>query len=161
MSLVIILYLIVLTVFTFGFLYRGVSLFKRGIDESAKKRIRLILKAQETDVVDFEKFRSYDSRFLIITGLLYLSLIVMTILFVPNITTSLTTREIHLVRTCIIAVLVLYFFREMWLATVRENFVTRMTKSVIARYEAKTAIIFLVLSGTFIYSIYTQITFPW
>lgn len=161
MSLVIILYLAVLSAFTLGYLYKGVSLLKKEIDDPGKNRIRFFLKAQENDEVDYVKFRKHNGRLSIVIGLLYLSLAVITFLFAPNIFGTLTTREIQLIRTCIIAVLVLHFSRDMWLATIREKFVKRKTNTEITRYEIKTAVAFVVLSVTLIYSIYIQISYAW
>ncbi|MBF9016870.1 MULTISPECIES: hypothetical protein [unclassified Oceanispirochaeta] len=161
MSLVIILYLAVLAVFTLGYLYKGGCLLKNKNDGLSNKRTRFILKAQEDDEVDYVKFRKHNGRLSIVIGFLYLALIAITFLFAPNVFGTLTTREIQLIRTCIIAVLVLHFSRDMWLATIRDKFVIRKTNTEITRYDIKTAVAFVVLSVTLIYSIYIQISYAW
>lgn len=161
MSFVIILYLAVLSVFTLGYLYRGASLLKNQNDDLSNKRARFTLKAQEDDEVDFTGFRKHNGILSIVIGFLYLILIAITFLFAPNLFGTLTTREIQLIRTCIIAVLVLHFSKDMWLATVRETFVKRKTNTEITRYDIKTAVAFVVLSVTLIYSIYIQISYAW
>ncbi|MDC7233764.1 MAG: hypothetical protein PQJ58_11065 [Spirochaetales bacterium] len=161
MSLVVILYLAFLTVFTLGYLYKGVNLLKHETDEAGKKRISYSLKAQEGDVVDFDRFRKFNGRLLIVNGLLHLLLLALTFLFVPNLSGSLTTREIHLIRTLIIAALWLYFGRDMVLATVRERFTERGTSSPAVKYDPKLTVAFIVLSATLGYSIYTQLTYIW
>lgn len=161
MSLVIILYLAVLSVFTLGYMYQGVRLLKNKNDSLRNKRTRFTLKAQEDDEVDFTGFRKHNGRLFIVIGLLYLALIAITFQFAPNLFGTLTTREIQLIRTCIIAILVLHFSREMWLATIRETFVKRTTQTEVTKYDIKTAVAFVVLSLTLIYSIYIQITFAW
>ena len=45
MSLVIIFYLAVLSAFIFGYIYNGINLLKKEIDDSGRTRIRLVLKA--------------------------------------------------------------------------------------------------------------------
>jgi len=143
-----------------GYLYKGVSLLKKN-DDLSNKRTRFTLKAQEDDEVDYVKFKKHNGLLSIVIGLLYLALIAITFQFSPNIFGTLTTREIQLIRTCIIAVLVLHFSRDMWLATVRETFVKRKTHSEITRYDIKTTVAFVVLSVTLIYSIYIQISYAW
>jgi len=113
MSLVIILYLAVLSVFTLGYFFKGVSSLKNGISETGKKRVVISLKAQNSDKIDFDKFRIYSGKMFIFTGFLYLLLLGITFIFVPNLRGTLENREIHLIRTCIIAIIVLHLFKKL------------------------------------------------
>lgn len=161
MSLVIILYLAVLLVFSGGYFYNGVSLLVKGNDPAGRLRGRSILKVQDNDEWDYDKFRKHSGWLLIISGVLSAAILAVTFIGVPNITGTLTTREIHFVRTCIIALLTLYFFKDMWLAAFRDSFVSRVETSDSSRYDFKQTVVFTVLCATLIYSIYTQITYPW
>ena len=56
MSIVIILYLAVLTAFVFGHLYRGRNLFNTALDDTGQQRIRLTLRAQAQDEVNYRPY---------------------------------------------------------------------------------------------------------
>lgn len=161
MSLVVILYLALLSVFALGYLYQGAGLLKTEMDDAGKKRILFSLKAQENDDVDFIRFRKHSARLSIVMGLLYLSLIALSFALAPNLFRTLTTREIHLVRTCIIAALTLHFFRDIWKGAFRESFVKRAGNTHISAYDFKQVTVFTILTAALIYSIYTQITYTW
>ena len=161
MSIVIILYLAVLTAFVFGNLYKGRNLFKPALDDADQQRIRLTIGAQAQDEVSFRPYIKYDAILSILMGFLYLALAGITFLYVPNLWGTLTVREIHLIRTCIIAGLVLHLTREMWMAAVRERFIKRNSNTQIGRFNLKTSGAFAVLAVVLVYSVYIQMTYSW
>ncbi len=112
MSLVILLYLAFLCVFSLGFIYRGISLFRNESRESELKRIRVTLKAQENEEVEYAKFRKYDAVISTAAGFLCLMLLPLTFILISDLTQVLAVREIHLIRTCIIAVLFSFLFQK-------------------------------------------------
>ena len=161
MSLVIILYLAVLCMFSFAYIYKGIRLFRNDSSDAELKRIRMTLKALENDEVEYTKFRKFDAVISTAAGVLCLMLLPVTFLLISDLTQVLSVREIHLIRTCIIAVLFLSYSRNMLLYAVRDKFVKRISDEENQKYDLKTAIIFLVLSTALIYSIYIQITYAW
>ncbi len=161
MSLVIILYLAVLSVFIFGYFYKGINLLKNGNSDRWEKRVILTLKAQGSDKIDFNKFRKYSWTLSIITGFLYLTILGLTFVFVRNLAGIPETREVHFLRTSIIAILILHLSGNMLLPVVREKFIKRKGQHEAIKYNLKATIVYIVLLVVLVYSIYTQLTYNW
>jgi hypothetical protein len=161
MNSVIILYLATLLTFSLGYIYNGVNLHTKSLNDAGRKRMRLSLNARANDVIDFDRFRKYSGKLSITTGLLYLSLLAVTIILVPNLTGTLNNREIHLIRTFVIAILVLHLSRSFWLEQIKEKFVKRFSAGKSSWKSLKTNAALSVLTILLFHGIYTQMTYAW
>ena len=161
MSFVIIFYLAILMFLISGFIYRGINLLRNGINDLRSGKIRQVLKASENDEIDFNRFNKYDAGLSIIAGLLYLVIFLITFRFVSDLTGTPAVRDIHLIRTCIIGMIVIYLSRVLCLERGGEKYIRRNSNTGKPGYNFKTAVVFLVLLITLIYSIYIQITYAW
>ncbi len=161
MNIVIIFYLLILSAFSLGNIYSGINSLKIETNDRKRRKISLALKAQDGDDIDYLKFGKNQAVLSLTLSVLYMSLIGLTFTFVPNMIGTLTVREIHFIRTCIIAIIVLHLFRDLWLSTMREKFIIRKTATNMEKLNYKTFLVFTVLSIALIYSIYTQINYPW
>ena len=161
MSFVIIFYLSMLSLLLLAYISRGINLLRKEIDEPRMKRIRTAFNTGEEDKIEFEKFNKYDAGLSFFTGLLYLFILFITFRLVPELTGKLSDKDIHLIRTCVIAMLVIYLLRVLWLEKAGEKFISRTSNSAKPGFNFKTAVIFIILLVSLIYSIFIQITYAW
>jgi hypothetical protein len=160
MNSIIILYLAVLAFFSAAYLYRGFKLKTASDDSVSNQNIRRALKSRDNDVIDFNKINKLQTAAALTAGSLILLLIAVTFISVDDLTGTPSAKDIHLMRTLIIALLVIFFSKEVLTGALKEKFIERK-ESDNPGLNLRNGIFCTVLWITFLYSLYTQMTYQW